>query len=299
MRWYFAACIYLEQDKGREEYDEYVRLVRPIVEHYGGEYMVRTEAVEALGALWKPDRMIIIRFPDRRSLDTCFGSEEYKGIMCKRISSVDSRAVIVPEFEDGGRIVKISDTVYQLKDEFQITPEISRYVYVYLIEGKEGYYLIDSGVKGCHKKIGDYIHKIGRLRQTINAVLLTHSHPDHMGAAKAIKEQYGGLVYACEGEQNWIENIDVQFRERPIPNFYRLIEGSVAVDKVVRHGDVIALEPGVTLEVINSSGHSKESLSYYYREEGVLFTGDGIPVPGDIPIFKRSVLSDILRLKTS
>lgn len=46
MRWYFAACIYLEQDKGREEYDEYVRLVRPIVEHYGGEYMVRTEAVE-------------------------------------------------------------------------------------------------------------------------------------------------------------------------------------------------------------------------------------------------------------
>lgn len=168
--------------------------------------------------------MIIIRFPDRRSLDTCFGSEEYKGIMCKRISSVDSRAVIVPEFEDGGRI--------------------------------------DSGVKGCHKKIGDYIHKIGRLRQTINAVLLTHSHPDHMGAAKAIKEQYGGLVYACEGEQNWIENIDVQFRERPIPNFYSLIEGSVAVDKVVRHGDVIALEPGVTLEVINSSGHSKESLSY-------------------------------------
>lgn len=74
-----------------------------------------------------------------------------------------------------------------------------------------------------------------------------------MGAAKAIKEQYGGLVYACEGEQNWIENIDVQFRERPIPNFYSLIEGSVAVDKVARHGDVIALEPGVTLEVINSS----------------------------------------------
>lgn len=187
-----------------------------------------------------------------------------------------------------GRIVKISDTVYQLKDEFQINPVISRYVYVYLIEGKEGYYLIDSGVKGCHKKIGDYIHKIGKSRQTINAVLLTHSHPDHMGAAKAIKEQYGSLVYACEGEQNWIENIDVQFRERPIPNFYSLIEGSVDVDKVARHGDVIVLEPGITLEVINSSGHSKESLSYYYREEGVVFTGDGIPSPGDIPIFENS-----------
>ena len=50
--------------------------------------------------------------------------------------------------------MKINDRVHQLRVQFNITPEITRYVYVYIIEGKEGYYLIDAGVKGCQKKIG-------------------------------------------------------------------------------------------------------------------------------------------------
>ena len=51
--------------------------------------------------------------------------------------------------------MKISRTVHQLKIDFNISPQISRYVYVYLIEGNDGYYLIDTGVKGCDKKIGE------------------------------------------------------------------------------------------------------------------------------------------------
>lgn len=194
--------------------------------------------------------------------------------------------------------MKISDTVHQLKVEFNISREISRYVYVYIIEGREGNYLIDSGVKGCEKKIGDYIHKTGKWRQTINTLLLTHSHPDHMGAAKAIKGIYNCPVCSSEGERNWIEDIDLQFRERPIPNFYGLVEGPVQVDRILEHGAIAALEPGITLEVINSSGHSKESLSFYYREEGILFMGDAVPVLGDIPIFEdsRSSLETLERL---
>ena len=64
--------------------------------------------------------------------------------------------------------MKICDTVYQLKVEFNVTPQVKRYVYVYIIGGKEGYYLIDAGVKGCQKKIGEYIHKIGKNRENIN-----------------------------------------------------------------------------------------------------------------------------------
>ena len=187
--------------------------------------------------------------------------------------------------------MKISKTVHQLKIDFNISLQISRYVYVYLIEGNDGYYLIDTGVKGCDKKIGEYIHKNGRSRQTINTVLLTHSHPDHIGGAKALKHIYGCQICSCAGEKNWVEDIDLQYRERPIPNFYGLVEGSVHVDRTLIPGEIIELEPGISLEVIKASGHSLESLCFYYREEKLLFVGDGIPGPEDVPIYVDSQAS--------
>ena len=83
--------------------------------------------------------------------------------------------------------------------------------------GKEGCYLVDAGVKGCDKKIEEYIHKFGKNRENINAVLLTHSHPDHIGALRSIKETYSCCVYASRRERDWIEDTDLQYEKRPIP----------------------------------------------------------------------------------
>lgn len=96
MATYFIVCVYHDKERGWGEYEEYIRLVKPIVEEYGGRYIVRSEAVETLDRRWEPERVIAIRFPDRGSLDACFGSEAYQRIMEKRTSSVDSRAVIAP-----------------------------------------------------------------------------------------------------------------------------------------------------------------------------------------------------------
>lgn len=112
------------------------------------------------------------------------------------------------------------------------------------------------------EKIGEYIHKIGNSRQTINALILTHSHPDHIGAARSIKEGYDSCIYACQGEKDWIEDTGLQYKERPIPNFHELVEGPVMVDRIIKDKDILYLEPGIELEVINSSGHSRESLSF-------------------------------------
>lgn len=40
--------------------------------------------------------------------------------------------------------------IHQIRIDFHVTPEIKRYVYVYLIEAKNCY-LVDSGVYGCEK----------------------------------------------------------------------------------------------------------------------------------------------------
>lgn len=95
MSWYFIVDTYVDEQRDRKEYDEYIEQVKPIVETYSGEYLVRTENIDSWCEKRNPQRVIIIKFPTRSQLDACFSSEEYKAIMSKRENSVDSRAVIV------------------------------------------------------------------------------------------------------------------------------------------------------------------------------------------------------------
>ena len=97
MSCYFVIDTYIDPAKGREEYDEYIELVKPIVEAHNGEYLVRSEKIIPLSEARNPQRIIIIRFPSKKELLDCFSSQEYRDIQEKRISSVDSRAVIVEE----------------------------------------------------------------------------------------------------------------------------------------------------------------------------------------------------------
>ena len=92
---YFMVDTYIDAEKGRGMYDEYIRRVKPIVESFGGEYLVRTEKIFSLHPKRNPQRVIIIRFPSRQALDACFSSEAYQKIMHERINSVDARAIIV------------------------------------------------------------------------------------------------------------------------------------------------------------------------------------------------------------
>lgn len=180
--------------------------------------------------------------------------------------------------------MKICENVYQIKIDFNVTPEIKRYVYLYLITGKECY-LIDAGVAGSEKIIGSYMEKLGRSLFEIKAIFLTHAHPDHIGGAAALKQISGCKIYASDIERKWIDDIDVQFRERPIPNFYSLVNEPVKVERVVKENDRFVLEDGLSIEVLETPGHSKGEVSYIYKERNVIFCGDIIPVANDFPIF--------------
>lgn len=94
MAWYFIVDTYINEEKGRGEYDEYINAVKPIVENYGGKYLVRTENIQILSVERNPQRVIVVRFEDKSNLKACFASDEYREIISKRKNSVDSRAVI-------------------------------------------------------------------------------------------------------------------------------------------------------------------------------------------------------------
>lgn len=179
--------------------------------------------------------------------------------------------------------MKIKEQVYLLRKEFHVTPEIKRYVNIYLIVGKDCY-LIDSGVAGTEKLIEDYLGTMGRTMKDIKGIFLTHSHPDHMGAAAEIKRQSGCKVYAPLPEVEWIENIQKQYEERPIPNFFGLLPEPVKVDRALTGGEKWKVEDGIELCALLTKGHSHGSMSYILNHE-IIFVGDAIPVAKDLPIF--------------
>ena len=171
--------------------------------------------------------------------------------------------------------------IHQIRIDFQVTEQIRRYVFVYIIEGQYCY-LVDTGVFGCENHICDYLKSIGRDVSHIKGILLTHAHPDHIGSAAWFKNNTGCTVYASKGERAWIENIDLQFKERPIPNFFNLAGQSTKIDTVLSDGDTITLENDLSITVIGTPGHSSDSISYIINDS--MFIGDAVPVAGDIPI---------------
>ena len=178
----------------------------------------------------------------------------------------------------------MKNKIHKIKIDFNVTQNIKRFVNVYIIEGKY-LYLIDSGVAGSEKIIFDYIKKIGRKKEDIKGLFLTHSHPDHIGSASKIKEITGCKIYASKEEKVWIEDIDIQYNNRPIPNFYNLVNKSVKIDYVSQDGDIIKLEENLTLNVIDTGGHSLGDLSFLLKEDNVIFIGDAVPVLNEALIF--------------
>jgi glyoxylase-like metal-dependent hydrolase (beta-lactamase superfamily II) len=143
--------------------------------------------------------------------------------------------------------------------------------------------LIDTGVKGSEKIIFDYLQKQNRNPSEIDIIILSHSHPDHIGSAARIKELTNCKVFAHELEKEWIENIDLQCKQRPVPGFYNLVDKPVVIDKFISDNETMIVQKGITLIFFKASGHSKGSLNVLFEEDKILFTADSIPLKNDIP----------------
>lgn len=190
--------------------------------------------------------------------------------------------------------MQITEQIHALKLPFQVhTPAgmtLERFVYVYLICGQD-ITLIDCGVKGHEAAILGYIEQMGRKPRDIKNIILTHSHPDHVGAAAALKNAVGASVWAHAAEKPWIEDTDLQFSQRPVPGFYDLVGGSVKVDGLLENGQVLTLEDRISLQVLHTPGHSAGSISLFMPGTGALFCADAVPIPGDVPIYDDVVAS--------
>ncbi|OGW27584.1 MAG: hypothetical protein A2X59_10205 [Nitrospirae bacterium GWC2_42_7] len=194
--------------------------------------------------------------------------------------------------------MQINKHVHAIKVPFYIVNPprtiIERSVYVYLIYGTNGVFLIDTGVASAETAIFDYIRKTERRVEDISMIIQTHSHPDHIGATRTIKGETACAVAMHPAEKHWLENVQLQAEERPIPGFDSLVSGPVAVNRLLEDGEVFDLGCGLKLKIFHTPGHSKGSISILLLGYMALFSGDAIPVPNEMPVYedvKASVAS--------
>ncbi len=65
-----------------ELYEQYKLKARPIVEHYGGEYLARGGKLSVKeDALWSPTRVVLIRFPTAAQAEQFYQSPEYQAVL--------------------------------------------------------------------------------------------------------------------------------------------------------------------------------------------------------------------------
>ncbi|WP_411374544.1 MBL fold metallo-hydrolase [Arthrobacter sp. MPF02] len=93
--------------------------------------------------------------------------------------------------------------------------------------------------------------------RTVKAILLTHAHNDHIGAAREVSEAVGAPIY--------LNPEDLVLWKQVYPDF----------EPHRQHADGDEFQVGgATLKAIHTPGHSPGSTCFYLESEGTVFTGD-------------------------
>ena len=81
--------------KNSEAYKEYVGKVKPTVEKFGGEYLVRNGEFKVIDGEWKHPRTVVIKFPTYEKALEWYNSKEYQPIKQIRIDNAKSNGIII------------------------------------------------------------------------------------------------------------------------------------------------------------------------------------------------------------
>lgn len=149
--------------------------------------------------------------------------------------------------------------------ELSVTGVFTENCYFYIDEVSKAGFLIDPGAQAG--LIYDVIERNG---WTIEKILLTHGHFDHMGAAEVLREKLVAPIY--------IYPSDTRYLTDPYLN----LSGNSGQSIVIRHyeelndGELIKLKANNSfmLKVIHTPGHTPGSVTYYSEAESAAFVGD-------------------------
>jgi glyoxylase-like metal-dependent hydrolase (beta-lactamase superfamily II) len=162
----------------------------------------------------------------------------------------------------------------------------------YVVEDGGEVALYDAGWPRSWPRVQAALQEIGRSPADVSAIVLTHAHPDHLGAAEAARQRCGATVYVHRPE---VDRAHGQARNSSpfalvpslVPTLWRPSANAFVIEATLRGflfptwvKDVTPFDAGSPLDVpgrprpLATPGHTEGHASFVFEEQGVVITGD-------------------------
>jgi len=152
--------------------------------------------------------------------------------------------------------------------------------------------IFEGGTGAMGPVLGRQLGRLGIDKGLVRQVVVTHAHPDHVMAVPMLREMFPGAavlaseaaaaVLSAEKAVAFFQQVDdaltasllkagmITEADRPRP----LAEPRIAVDRIIKEGDTIAVAGAAAFTVLETPGHSDCSLSFHDPAGGVLLISD-------------------------
>ena len=164
---------------------------------------------------------------------------------------------------------KLNDNIYMKR---------LNYFNVYVIKGKDGDILIDTGFIGMKRRLMKFLDKFN-----IKLIILTHAHLDHAWNASYIKEKYNCEILMGKDDLVNIDhsNVKSQPSMKKYKTWTKLMNKGMNILKQKEFTPDILIDEdtelnqfGLDLKIVNLKGHTNGSIGVLYKDK--LFAGDSL-----------------------
>ena len=169
------------------------------------------------------------------------------------------------QFPEGNNVVTIVPLSFDVKS--------------YLIKTEKGYILVDTGM--FDKDMDNLIAAAGISPESINLIIVTHVHGDHVGSIAYAKELTGAQVICQENAVPFLE----EGKSEPViaRNFTGKLVNAISPKKpfnkikpeIVFKDDLNLAEYGIAGKIIHTPGHTASSIAVVL-DNGEMIVGDTV-----------------------